>query len=347
MHVTLQDVAQFAGVSAKTVSRVVNNQGEISPATRERVQAAIDQLGYQPNYLARSLVSQRSHTLAVIASGLQYFGPSHILTGIEQQACVQDYSLLFNLIPSPDEAPSRHLLDMLVARRVEGILWAVPEIGGNRDWIGPGTLDHLPPIVFISMARRDDLAIISVDNAMGAQRAVEHLIQTGRRRIGLLNGPMLWWEARERDAGVRRALRQAGLSLESQGLAEGDWSAASGKRGMEAILARAPALDAVFVANDQMALGAYASLLRAGRRIPDDVAVVGFDNTAESSCYLPPLTTIEQRLAEVGQLAVKVLLGEALSGPDGEDEGQPPGMTLLPALIVRESTTGRKAGTQN
>jgi LacI family transcriptional regulator len=154
MHVTLQDVARLAAVSTKTVSRVVNNQGEISEATRERVQASIDQLGYRPNFLARSLVSQRSHSLGVVTSGLEYYGPSSILTGIEQESYELGYSLLFSLLPDPDVLNIAPILDSFVARRVDGIIWAVAEINNNRAWIRPEVLENLPPIVFLSMSPR-------------------------------------------------------------------------------------------------------------------------------------------------------------------------------------------------
>ena len=132
VHVTLQDVARAAGVSIKTVSRVVNDHSEISAATRARVQAAIDQLGYRPNILARSLVNRRSNTLAVVAWGIDYFGPSRTVVGIEQQSDEFGYSLSLNLVARPDDADVGRLLDDLIARRVDGIIWAAPEVGQHR-----------------------------------------------------------------------------------------------------------------------------------------------------------------------------------------------------------------------
>jgi LacI family transcriptional regulator len=215
MHVTLQDVAKLAGVSTKTVSRVVNNQGEISEATRQRVQAAIDQLDYRPNILARSLVNQRTNTLAVVAWGLDYYGPSRTVVGIENKSDELGYSLFLNLLAHPDEGDIDRILDTLVARRVEGIIWAVPEVGGNRMWINPDRLDRLPPITFLSMAGQTGLATVAVDNRAGARQAVQHLVDQGRRRIGLITGPLAWWEARERFAGWQEAVRQAGLEASS------------------------------------------------------------------------------------------------------------------------------------
>ena len=172
MHVTLKDVATLAGVSTKTVSRVVNNQGEISDATRQRVQAAIEQLNYRPNILARSLVNQRTNTLAVVAWGIDYYGPSRTVVGIENKSDELGYSLFLNLLAHPDEGDIDRILDTLVERRVDGILWAVPEVGGNRMWINPDRLDRLPPIVFLSMKGQTGLATVAVDNRAGARQAV-------------------------------------------------------------------------------------------------------------------------------------------------------------------------------
>src|SRR5512139_380067 len=152
MHVTLQDVARLAGVSTKTVSRVVNNQGEISDATRQRVQSAIAELNYRPTILARSLVNQRTNTLAVVAWGIDYYGPSRTVVGIENKANELGYSLFLSLLAQPDESYDiDRIMDTLVARRVDGIIWAVPEVGDNRAWINPARLDRLPPIAFLSM----------------------------------------------------------------------------------------------------------------------------------------------------------------------------------------------------
>ena len=207
---TLRDVADLAGVSTKTVSRVVNHQNEISAATRQRVQAAIDQLDYRPNILARSLIHQRSNTLAVIAWGIDYFGPSRTVVGIEQEANELGYSLFLSLVNHPTDNHEQ-ILDTLISRRVEGIIWAIPEVGNNRNWIQTNRLDQLPPVVFLSMGSRPGISVVSVDNRDGAKQAVQHLLQQGRRKIGIITGPMAWWEARERYAGWQEAMGEAGL----------------------------------------------------------------------------------------------------------------------------------------
>jgi LacI family transcriptional regulator len=340
MHITLQDVARVAGVSTKTVSRVVNNQGEISEETRKRVQATIDQLGYRPNILARSLVSQRSYTLGVVTSGVEYYGPSRVLSGVEHESYELGYSLLFSLLPDPDVINVAPVLDGFVARRVDGIVWAVPEIDNNRIWIQPASLENLPPIVFLSMTPQPGLSIVSSDNREGGAQATQHLIDVGRRKIGIITGPLGWWEARERLAGCKAGLEQSGIYPSPTFVVEGDWSAFSGARCMHKLLEDHPDIDAIFAGNDQMALGALGVAHQLGRRIPDDIAVVGFDNIPESASFWPPLTTIQHQLFEAGCLSVQVL--QKLIELTLQNREHVPAMpTLLTTeLIVRASTIG-------
>ncbi|HZY45062.1 MAG TPA: LacI family DNA-binding transcriptional regulator [Anaerolineae bacterium] len=341
MHVTLQDVARQAGVSTKTVSRVVNNQGEISETTRQRVQAAIEQLGYYPNILARSLVNQRSNTLAVVAWGIDYYGPSRILVGIEKKSDELGYSLFLNLLARPDDSHIDRILDMLIARRVEGILWAVPEVGNNRAWIATARLDSLPPVVFVSMASRPGLTTVSIDNRHGAAQATQHLIDQSPRHIGMITGPLTWWEARERQAGWQAALQKAGLTPAPALVVEGDWSAASGDRAMRLLLDREPAIDAVFVCSDQMALGALGAAHQAGRKVPQDLIIAGFDNIPESAFFWPPLTTVYQQLVDAGGIAVQNL-HQVIEGRRKDNQHPQSEATILtPELVIRESSVQR------
>ena len=224
MNVTVRDVAKLADVSTKTVSRVVNNQGEISEATRARVQAAIQQLGYRPNVLARSLVNRRSNTLAVVTWGIDYYAPSRIVVGIEQKAVELGYSLFLNLMADPRDENSEQVLNKLLTHQVDGIVWAVPQVNGNRAWLETFRMEHLPPIVFLTMEARPGLPTLSIDNHLGGFQATQHLILQGCRRIGLISGRQDWWEARERRAGWQQALLQAGLSDEPALVVETDWS---------------------------------------------------------------------------------------------------------------------------
>lgn len=337
-HTTLKDVAKLAGVSTKTVSRVVNNQGEISSETRARVQAVIAQLGYRPNIIARSLIHKRTNTLGVVTWGIDYFGPSRTVVGIEQQAHQLGYSLFLNLMDRPDASDYEQVLDTLITHRVDGILWAVPEVGNNRAWLDSWHFEQLPPIVFLSMEPRPGLAIIAVDNFSGAQQATQHLIDQGRRKIGIITGPLTWWEARERYAGWKSAMHQANLKTPASLVVEGDWSAAAGERGLHLLMHQEPEIDAVFACSDQIALGALGTAHQSGKRIPQDLAVVGFDNIPESACFWPPLSTVFQQLIDVGRIAVQTLhsmieANRTLNSNDGST------VTLVrPELIVRASS---------
>lgn len=336
LYVTLQDVAVLAGVSIKTVSRVVNNQGEISESTRQRVQAAIDELGYRPNVLARSLVNRRTDTLAVVAWGIEYFGPSRTMVGVEQQAEELGYSLFLSLVSQPDNLNYDRILDTLLARRVDGIIWAVPQVGDNRKWLTPGLLERVPPIVFLSMSAQPGLTIAAVNNYNGAKQATQHLIDQGYSKIGIITGPLAWWEAQERLAGWKSTLEQAGLI--SSLISESYWSAAGGERAMEHLLKQYPEIEAVFASSDQIALGALGAAHKLGRRIPEGLAIVGFDNTPESAFYWPPLTTVYQKLVYVGQIAVQNLHQMIEARRQQKDSVEPVVTMVEPELIVRASS---------
>jgi LacI family transcriptional regulator len=338
IHTTLKDVAKLAGVSTKTVSRVVNNQGEISKETRERVKGVIEQLGYRPNILARSLIHQRSNTLGVVAWGIDYFGPSRTVVGIEQQAHQLKYSLLLNLVPHPDDSDNNQVIDTLIAHRVDGIIWAVPEVGNNRAWLESSQMEQLPPIVFISMAPKPGLAIVAVDNFSGAKQATQHLIDHGRRKIGIITGPLAWWEARERYAGWEAAMDEAHLGTLASLVVEGDWSAAAGDQGLIKLLEQEPDIDAVFASSDQIALGAMGTVHRLGRQIPQDLAIVGFDNMPESACFWPPLTTVFQQLIDVGRIAVHTLHSMIEANRQSKVHHKGTVKLVKPELIVRASS---------
>jgi LacI family transcriptional regulator len=341
--ITVKDVARQAKVSPGTVSNALTGKRPVSAATRDRILQAIEDLGYQPNILARSLVNRRSETLAVVASQLEYYGPAHTVVGIEQEANGLGYSLLLTLLHRPDTADASAALSALASRRVDGIIWAVPEIGDNRAWISAERLASLPPIIFLSMGSRPGLPVVAVDNRAGAALAARHLVGQDRRVPGIITGPLCWWEARERCAGFTETLAAAGISLPNDLQVEGDWTAASGEVGLRRLLAYQPNIDAVFASNDQMALGALRAAHALGRRVPADLAVVGFDNTPESAYYWPALTTVFQQPDEVGRLAVRELHRVVEARREGRESGDLAAMLLPPQLIIRESSVSIQA----
>lgn len=341
-RVTIKEVAEAAGVSTQTVSRVMNNRPDVAPETFQRVQKIIKETGYAPNILARSLTQGRSHTLGVVAYGLDYFGPSRVLTGIEQQANQLGYSISLNLLHQPETNDVEHLLHNLLARQVEGIIWAIPEIGSNRAWAHAKLSDLAIPVMFVSgMAEPSSLPLVGVDNYTIGRLAAEHMLGGGARQVGIITGPLNWWEAQQRQQGWCDTLGAHGLTVDARQVVTGDWSAKSGEQGLYQLLAQFPGLDAVFVSNDQMALGVLYAAHRLGRRVPDELAIVGVDNIPESAHFWPPLTTVRQRLREAGAQAVQEL--DVLI--HHQDADTIPNIALLqPELVIRESSrpTGLK-----
>jgi LacI family transcriptional regulator len=335
---TIRQVATAAGVSTQTVSRVINDRPDVSHETRRRVQDVIDNLGYRPSALARSLVHRRTNTLAVVAWGIEYFGPSRTLIGIEQQAAALGYSLFLNLLSQPDDSSHERAMNDSIAHRVDGIIWAVPEVGNNRSWIKSNPLKQLPPMVFLSMAVQPGIAIVSVNNQNGGKLATQHLIEQGRHRVGIITGPQAWWEARQRYLGWKSALAEAGLEFSPTSAVESDWSAAGGKQAMAQLLMQEPGVDAVFASSDQIALGAMQAAYASGRRIPQDLAIVGFDNIPESAFFGPPLTTVYQHLFEAGQVAVQNLHRMIEAHRKGHESFDPEITLSEPELVVRAST---------
>jgi LacI family transcriptional regulator len=335
--ITIRDVARRARVSPSTVSNSLTGKRQVSEVTRRRVQKAVELLGYSPNMLARSLVSRHSQSLGVVASGLEYFGPSRTLTGIEQQANELGYSLLLHLLHLPDDSHASATLAALMARRVDGIIWAVPEIGNNRSWIAARPLNRLPPSVFLSMEVRPGFSTVAIDNRAGAALGVRHLLDQGYQKIGLITGPSDWWEARERRAGWEETLRLAGLDASESLVVEGDWSAESGERGLGRLIARRSDLDAVFVSNDQMALGALRLAYQQRLRVPQDLAIVGFDDIPESAYFRPALTTVFQPLNDLGRVAVQMVHKLIEARMDGSAYRGANTTVLRPVLVIRES----------
>ena len=337
-QVTISHVAKEAGVSLQTVSRVINNKQEITPVTRQHVQDVIKRLGYHPNAIARSLSQRRSHTLGVVTSGLEYYGPSHILVGVEQGANQEGLSIFLNLIHQPESENVGPIVNGLMSRQVEGIIWAVPEIGNNRSWFRDA-MSQLPvPVIFLSTRPRDDLNVVEIDNRNGAYMAMEHLLERGYRKIGLITGPLTWWAASERRRGWQEALTAAGIPFSDSQVVEGNWSAESGERGLHELLEKCPDIQAVFACNDQMALGLMQAARSLGKRIPEDLAVVGFDDIPESAFYYPPLTTIRQGLYELGHVAVQTFVKIREAEHTGESANSAQTVWLQPQLVIRKST---------
>jgi LacI family transcriptional regulator len=338
MRATIKEVASVAGVSTQTVSRVINERPDVSPETRRRVQEVIKALSYQPSALARSLISQRTHTFGVVTAGLRHIGPSRTLSGITSAAEEAGYSVILKELPSYDTEDIRPIFQAFLSRHVDGIIWAVPEVGENRNWVNNPPADIEVPLVYITMEARDNLSVVSVDNYLGGRMAMSHLLEQGYRKIGHISGPLDWWESRQRMAAWKNALIESGLESDDSHCVEGNWSSASGALAIEKLFDQYPAMDSIFVANDQMALGAMQFIAEKRLRIPEDIGIVGFDNIAESAFFSPALTTVQQDQHHVAKIAVAELSKIIESGWQGLDPVAPKSIILPPTLIVRQSS---------
>lgn len=328
----MEDVARVAGVSHQTVSRVLNNHPNVSSKTRERVEQAITELGYRRNTAARSLVTRRSQTIGVLGSEMAQYGPSHTLLGVQQAAREAGYFVsvagLREVTPETIKGAIAHFMD----QGVDGIVVTVPH---------PGTFDVLKditaqvPLVAVGSIGDEHLSGATVDQRQGAVLAVQHLLDLGHQRIGHLSGPVDWIDAAARIDGWREALADAGV--EPAALIEGDWSAECGYReGLK--IAADGSMTALFVANDQMALGVLRAFNEVGVRVPEDISVVGFDDQPESAYFIPPLTTVAQDFEELGQRCIGLLLDRLDNGTGSSAGTLSAAATVSPHLIVRSTT---------
>jgi DNA-binding LacI/PurR family transcriptional regulator len=336
-RITIKDVAQAAGVSTQTVSRVINKFSYVSSETRQRVEAVVEQLGYHPSTLARSLSQQRSYTLGIVTYDLKYTGPSRTLNGIADKADELGYMLLMKELDNFDPTRIEDVIDSLLARQVDGILWAVPEIGDNHAWVEE-RLEKTPvPLLFLAMQPRDGITSLATDNFQGATLAMQHLLESGRKKIGHVSGPLGWWEADERKRGWSEALKAAGVDPSEQHCIEGNWSSVSGEQAFIQLLGSFPDMDAVFVANDQMALSVLREASRRGIDIPRQLAVIGFDGIPESAYFYPSLSTISQDFQLLGEQAVQSIV-EMIRARQENQSIIAQSRFIQPHLVVRESS---------
>jgi LacI family transcriptional regulator len=335
-RITIKDVAQASGVSTQTVSRVMNNTSYVSAETRQRVELVVEQLGYRPSTLARSLIQQRSYTLGVVTFGLKYIGPSRTLNGIADKADELGYMLLMKKMDNFNVNRLDEVIDSLLSRQVDGIIWDVPENDENKEW-AQGIHDLPVPIVFMSMEPKSGYSVVSIDSYLGAQMATKHLLDQGCKNIGHIAGSLDWWEARLRLQGWKDALECAGLPIQDNQWEQGNYSSASGAVAIEKLLENFPEMDGIFVANDQMALSVLREACRRGIKVPSQLAVVGFDGIPESAFFYPSLTTISQDPHLLGGYAVQNVV-ELIDAQRENRLVESQTILFSPTLEVRESS---------
>lgn len=300
----MREVAAAAGVSRQTVSRVLNDHPSIRPATRERVLSAMADLNFRPNRAARMLTTARSRTIGVLASSASsLFGPASSIDAVEQAGREAGYFVTVAHAASLDGAELAAALDHLSDQSVEGVVVIAPQRAVQE---AMSALSLSVPSVTLHGAGVVGDEGVFVDQFEGARLATRHLIERGHTRIAHLSGPGDWSEARARREGFVAEAAAAGL--EAVVSREGDWTAASGAAIGAELLAGGFAPTGIFSSNDQMALGVLHAARRLGLRVPDDLAVVGFDDIPEAAFFAPPLTTIRQDFAELGRRCVARLV---------------------------------------
>ncbi len=335
-RITMKDVAALCRVSTQTVSRVLNERPDVAPATRRRVEEAIERLGYTPSAVARTLAARRSDAIGVLLAGMGYTGTALTLRGIVDESANLGLTVLIAELPEGDSLDDPGpAISALIEHHVDGIIMSVPAIGHAVDRIKARLPERSEPVVFVKAGVSDRYSSVLVDNVGAIEEVIDHLVSLGRTRIAHISGPDTWHEARDRREGWRRGLEKNGLIPDPALCEEGTWSPASGSDAMKALLDRVPDLDSVVAANDRMALGALHVIRSRGLTIPDDVAITGFDDIEDAAWFAPPLTSVRQPLTEMGRLAVRTLLAEVRDGSAG-----PTTIPLQAELRVRESTVG-------
>lgn len=329
--VTLRDVAQRSGVSYQTVSRVINNHANVAAATRQRVLEAIAEMHYQPSLLAKSLVTRRSNLIGVIAFGTGEYGPAQMVNTLQERARMVGYEIMLTTLQAftieEISAASRRLGQF----GVDGLILFTPYSALNF----AEALPHNVPLVMIDATPEVQSTTVSIDQREGGMLATRHLWSLGHRRILHLGGPIEWSDAALRAEGYGHFLST--VNAEPLPMYLGDWSAESGYRLMKQAQAEQVQFDAVFAANDQMALGAISALHQAGLRVPQDISVIGFDDTPESAFFIPPLTTIRQNFAAIGRKSLEELI-RVIENVRTHDRH----VIIEPELVIRASTSARQ-----
>jgi len=320
------DVARLAGVSQQTVSRVVNNQDNVTPEVRERVEVAIRRLNYRRNRSARALATSRTHSLGIVSYGLAQFGPSVALTGIVDEARRSGYTTSLVALVDVGSSHLKAALDHLVADSVDGIIVIAPIEAALHS---VETVSTGVPLVVFEPGAVAGSGNVGTDEVRGAALATRHLIELGHATVHHLAGPDGWLGTTARLTGWRQELVRERLPVPEPLV--GDWTTRSGYAAGLRIAGDA-AITAVFVANDQMALGVIKGLDACGLSVPDDVSVVGFDDLPESAFFRPSLTTVRIDFEAVGRLSASTVIAAIHDGP------VLPAVQVDPAFVHRSST---------
>lgn len=343
-RLTIRDVAARAGVSHQTVSRVVNGDNRVSVSTRERVLAAIRELDFVPNAVARSLSSNRTHTLGVVTADVSDYAFGQTVAGAEAEARRRGYYLVVGSVADASDGKNeRTYLRLLLERRVEGLILDWPTLGPESGSALAATAARVPLVLVAATTALPNVQSVDIDNRRGGCEAVAHLTQQGHRRVATITGPLEWNAAQARLEGYRDALGDAGI-VESSSLVQAcpDWGPESGRTAAAQLLDRGEDFTALFAQSDLLAVGAMAELRSRGIRVPEEVSIVGFDDIPVASFLQPPLTTMRQPIRELGEVAARLII-EAIGRHGAEAEVEQRRL-LLPARLVSRGSVRHPQG---
>jgi len=329
---TINDIAKRVGLSKASVSRALNGKQDVDPETRKRVLKVAAQVGYVPSASARALRIGRSNCLGLLVPTLTWPWILEVLRGVAEEIERSGYSLILYTTSGGEDSEREFMSQVVPAGAVDGLALVIPL--GMLEYIERLAKGGLPIVVVDDRGHYPDLPTVATTNIEGGRSATRHLIDQGRRRIAMLNGPHDFGCNRDRLEGYKSALQKAGLQFDPQLVVDSDFKESGGASAMTTLLAADPKLDGVFVANDVMAFGAMRALRKAGRRVPDDVAVVGFDDIPASAMTHPPLSTVRQPLYEMGRTAASMVMAAVRGEPITKR------IELPTSLVVRESSGG-------
>ena len=333
-RITIRDVANEAGVSHQTVSRVINGRERVSPDTRARVEKAIKELGYRPHAVARSLASGRSCTFVCVSPNLVDLTFAGILEGAEAEAREHEYLLVSSSAPDVDAFAA--IMDQLIpTRRVDGMIIINPYVDDRHSMIPTDF-----PVVYVgSRSKNPSISSVALDDFEAGIVATQHLLDLGHRKISMVTGPHNEDCTQDRIGGYRLALQQAGLPFDETNIRTGDWSADSGYKAYQSFLADGLQPTAVFAQNDLMAVGVMRAAREVNTNVPSRLSVIGVDDIPLASYFDPQLSTLKQDLVVIGREATRLLV-DTIGNPDGRREH----VKISPQLVVRKSTAPQEGG---
>jgi DNA-binding LacI/PurR family transcriptional regulator len=337
-NITLADIAKEAGVSKVTVSRVINDRDDVAYDTRIKIQEIIDQVGYKPNALARGLSAKQSFTIGIVTSRLEYYGPRSMFSAIDINADIVGYRLIPYILHEDNPSDIDNHLRNLIALQPDGIILEIPGINDHQLSIKDNQITSSLPIITTEKKLKGIHTVLNIQHVEASAMAVEHLIDQGYRNIGIITGISSWFATKQRLEGWRLALQRNGLPAKQAQIVEGDWTTASGKSGISQLLTQYPDLDAVFVLNDQMALGVLSELNQRHIRIPQEIGVVGFDGIEEAAYFTPSLTTVYQPFDTFGRELVGIIVKMIEENVRKKTYSIPEPIFITPELIVRDSS---------